>query len=184
MKRRTDFCDGVSRRIALQAGLAGTIGLGMSDLLRLRAQAAQQGRRPDTAVIYLELAGGPTQHETYDPKPSAPVDYRGPLGPISTALPGVLFSQYMTEQAKIADKLAILRSIYHDSGSHGTSAHLTQTGYYLRDRQNRENDMPCIGSYTSRLRGANAERPACLCVRTAKHAVWTIGLAWQGIQPI
>ena len=68
MKRQAAYCDGVSRRAVLQAGLAGTIGLGLSDLLRLQAQGAEQGGRTDTAIIYLELAGGPTQHETYDPK--------------------------------------------------------------------------------------------------------------------
>ena len=61
----------------------------------------------------------------------------------------------MTEQAKIADKLAVIRSIHHRSSSHGTSSHLTQTGYYLRDRQNRDNDMPCFGSITSHVRGAH-----------------------------
>ena len=53
------------------------------------------------------------------------------------------------------DKLVVLRAVHHDSGSHQTSAHLTQTGYYLRDRQSRENDMPCIGSIAARVCGAN-----------------------------
>lgn len=150
-----DFCDGISRRGLIQAGLGGVIGLSMPELLRMRAQAAEGSAR-DTAVIYLELAGGPTQHETYDPKPDAPKEYRGPLNAVSTALPGVFFSQYMSQQAAIADKLAVIRSMHHDSGSHGTSSHLTQSGYYLRDRQNRDNEMPCIGSYTAKLRGPNA----------------------------
>lgn len=153
---RFSFCDGVSRRSVLQAGLGGLIGLSLPDLLRLRNQAAAAGGQRDTAVIYLELAGGPTQHETYDPKPLAPAEYRGPLVAIDTRIPGVQFSQYMTEQAQVADRLAVIRSVWHDSGSHGTSAHLTQSGYYLRDRQNRENEMPCIGSLTARIRGANA----------------------------
>lgn len=151
-----EFCDGVSRRSLLQAGLAGTIGLSLPDLLRMQAQSAPKGgSKPDTAVIYIELAGGPTQHETYDPKPLAPSEYRGPLGTVKTTDPEVVLSELMVEQAKIFDKLAVIRSIHHNSGSHGTSSHLTQTGYYLRDRQSRENDMPCIGSYVSRIRGAN-----------------------------
>ena len=154
----SDFCDRVSRRAVLQAGLAGTFGLSLPELLKLRAQAAEGGSaQRDTAVIFVEMAGGPTQHETYDPKPKAPQEYRGPLSAISTALPGVQFSEFMHEQARIADKLAVIRSIHHDSGSHSTSSHLTQTGYYLQDRQSRDNDMPCIGSYTARIRGANAE---------------------------
>lgn len=151
-------CDGISRRGLIQAGLAGMVGLSLPDLLKLRAESAQvSGISSNTAVIYLELAGGPSQHETYDPKPMAPVEYRGPMTPVSTCLPGVQFGQYMVEQAKIADKLAILRGVWHDSGSHGTSSHLTQTGYYLQDRQSRDNDMPCIGSITARVRGSNAD---------------------------
>ena len=157
-RQGNDFCDRVSRRTVLQAGLAGSIGLGLPELLRLRGLAAEQGSPvKDTAIIFLELAGGPTQHETYDPKPTAPAEYRGPLQAIDTTVPGIQFSEFMAQQARILDKLAVIRSIHHDSGSHGTSAHLTQTGYYLRDRQNRENDMPCIGSYTAKIRGPNSE---------------------------
>ena len=152
-----EFCDRISRRGLIQAGLGGVIGLSMPDLLRLRAAAGDDtNATPDTAVIYLELAGGPTQHETYDPKPQAPAEYRGPLNAIPTALPGVSFSELMSEQARVADKLAIIRSIHHDSGSHGTSSHMTQSGYYLNDRQNRNNEMPCIGSMSAKLRGANS----------------------------
>eukprot|EP00913_Durusdinium_trenchii_P035259 g32989.t1 len=147
------------RRITLDiiaAGLAGTIGLSLPDLLRMRAESASKGKaKSETAVIYVELAGGPTQHETYDPKPDAPQEYRGPLGTVKTSAAGVVFSELMAEQAKIFDKLAVIRSMHHNSGSHGTSSHLTQTGYYLQDRQSRDNDMPCIGSYASRIRGAN-----------------------------
>ena len=108
------------------------------------------------AVGQVARQGLPTHFETYDPKPSAPVQYRGPLGVAATNLPGVYLSELMTEQAKIMDKLAIIRSITHSSSSHGTSAHLTQTGYYLRDPQNRTNDMPACGAITSKLRGANS----------------------------
>ncbi|MCA9118204.1 MAG: DUF1501 domain-containing protein [Planctomycetaceae bacterium] len=155
--RTSGFCDGVSRRGLIQAGIGGLFGLSMPQLLRLR-QAAAAGNSPSsTSVIFVELAGGPTQHETYDPKPAAPAEYRGPLGTVATKLSGVHFSELMQQQAAVADKLAVIRSIHHNSGSHGTSAHLTQTGYYLRDPRSPDNDMPCVGSYTARLRGANAE---------------------------
>lgn len=150
-------CDGITRRSMIQAGLMGTVGLAAPDLLRLQARSAEGGTPArDTAVIFVELAGGPTQHETYDPKPHAPQEYRGPLNAIDTVLPGVQISELMVEQAKVLDKLAVVRSIHHDSGSHGTSTHLTQSGYYLRDNQNRDNEMPCIGSITARVRGTGA----------------------------
>ena len=133
----------------------------MPELLRLQAATAAESATSEqsageTAVIYLEQAGGPTQHETYDPKPNAPIEYRGPFNAVATALPGVSFCELMSKQAAIADRLAIIRSIHHNSSSHGTSSHMTQTGYYLNDNQNRNNEMPSIGSYTARIRGANA----------------------------
>ena len=121
-------CDGVSRRSALQVGFLALGGLGLPEVLRLRAAAAEAGARPrKTSVIFIELAGGPTHFETYDPKPDAPEEYRGPLGTVATKIAGERFSELMVEQAAVADKLAIIRSITHKSSSHGTSAHLTQT---------------------------------------------------------
>ena len=178
---RKEFCDGVSRRGLVQAGLGGIIGLSMPQLLKLRAATAAESeskvdRSLDTAVIYLEQAGGPAQHETYDQKPNAPIEYRGPLSAVPTALPGYSFCELMPKQAAIADKLAVIRSIHHNSSSHGTSSHLTQTGYYLNDNQNRNNEMPCIGSYTMRMRGANAPGvPAFVSVPQSMrygHAAW------------
>lgn len=148
-------CDGVSRRELIRVGGLGVFGLSLAGLLRARAAAAKGAERRSAAVIFVELAGGPTHIETYDPKPNAPIEYRGPLGTIATNLAGVQFSELMVQQARIMDKLAVLRAVTHSSSSHGTSAHLTQTGYYLRDPQRRENDMPCAGSIASQLRGPN-----------------------------
>ena len=151
------LCDGITRRSLLRVGALGLGGLTLPQLLAFRA-AAKQGQAPrKTSVIFVELQGGPTHFETYDPKPNAPIEYRGPFQPISTKLPGVQFSELMTEQAKIADRLAVIRSIHHKSSSHRTSSHLTQTGYYLANRQGSENEMPCIGSVASRLIGPHAE---------------------------
>jgi len=154
--RTSDFCDGISRRSVVKAGLTGLAGLSLPDLLRLQARSAERGvPQNETAIIFVEMAGGPTQHETYDPKPYAPKEYRGPLGTVKTNVPGVMFSELMADQAAAMDKLAIIRSVHHNSSSHRTSSHLVQTGYYLRDRQSRENHMPSIGCYVSKIRGAN-----------------------------
>lgn len=155
--RKIDCCDGVDRRSFLRVGALGLGGLTLPQLLAYREAAAQNGRKlRKTSVIFVELAGGPTHFETYDPKPDAPQEYRGPLGIVKTSTPGVNFSELMVQQAKIFDKLSIIRSIHHKSSSHGTSSHLTQTGYYLRNNQNRTNDMPCIGSITSHVKGAGS----------------------------
>src|SRR5262249_12760030 len=108
---------GINRRGFLKCGSLGIGGISLTQLLALRASEEQPKSRSRAAVIFLELAGGPTQFETYDPKPNAPEEYRGPLGTVATCLPGVQFSELMVEQAKIADKLAVIRSIHHDSSS-------------------------------------------------------------------
>jgi hypothetical protein len=153
-------CDRVSRRNFLSAGTLALGGLTLADLLRLQASAGETAatkpaKRRSASVIFIEMAGGPSHFETYDPKPDAPAEYRGPLRSIATTLPGVRFCETLPRQAQLADRLAVIRSIRHDSSSHETSSHLTQTGYYLRDRQNRENEMPSAGSVTAMLRGPN-----------------------------
>ncbi len=152
-------CDRIKRRDWIRVGMLGLGGLTLPALLRARAMAALPSSEPavrKSAVIFVELAGGPTHIETYDPKPAAPAEYRGPLGTVATNIAGVYLSELMSRQAQIMDKLAILRAVTHNSSSHGTSAHLTQTGYYLRDPQKRDNDMPCAGAVAAEVRGTNA----------------------------
>jgi hypothetical protein len=134
----------------IQAGLMGLAGLSLPDLLRLRAAGAEPRR--DTAVIYVLQEGGAPQHETWDPKPDAGSEARGEFAAIQTRLSGVHFSELMTEQARIADKLTILRSIHHPSEQHSSSLHLIKTGYYCRPDSN-DNEMPCLGAYAARIRG-------------------------------
>lgn len=112
----TADCDGVTRRSFLQAGTLGVGGLALADFLR--AQAAQAAPEEKTAVILLWLSGGPGHMETWDPKPEAPSEYRGPFGAISTRVEGVQFSELLPEQAKIADRLAVLRTVHHGTGDH------------------------------------------------------------------
>lgn len=154
---RADFCDGIKRRRVIQAGLGGLFGLSLPELLRRQTEAGAAGEdRSRKAVVFLELDGGPSHFETYDPKPHATAEYRGPFNAINTKLPGVQFSERMQKQAAVADKLAVIRSVTHDSASHRTSAHLMQTGFYLRDRGAGDNEMPSTGSIVAKLRGANA----------------------------
>ncbi len=147
-------CDGLRRREFLRIGSLGLGALSLPQIMSLRAQAGVVGK-PTTSVIYIELAGGPTQLETYDPKPEAPAEFRGPAQAISTNVTGVHFSEFMAAQARVMDKLAIIRSIHHERSSHDPSSHLTQTGYYKQGRKGGVNEMPCIGSVAARLRGPN-----------------------------
>src|SRR6476620_5035403 len=98
----TTNCAGMPRRSFLQAGFLGLAGLSLADLLRIReAQAATP--KKDTACILIWLDGGPPQHETYDPKPDAPAEYRGAYKAIDTNVKGMRISELMPRHAKLAD---------------------------------------------------------------------------------
>src|SRR5690242_8424299 len=108
-------CDGISRRDFLQVGLGGTLGMGLCDLLRLRASAAAapaaSGANRTVNCIMIWMDGGPSHYETFDPKPDAPSEIRGTFGTIPTCVPGVHFSEPVPELAKAFDKFTVIRSI-------------------------------------------------------------------------
>ena len=146
-------CDGINRRQMIQAGLLGLAGLSLPEALRRRGMSAASGTTPpETAVIYVMLSGGASQFETYDPKPSAPAEIRGEFSAIPTNVPGVQFCELMARQARVMDKLTILRSIHHPSTQHSSSQHLIQTGYYCNAAA-QDNEMPCIGAHAAKFRG-------------------------------
>src|SRR5262245_2832453 len=116
-------CDSWSRRSFLQAGAIGVGGLSLADLLRLRAEGAVRSSAAGTSVIVFGCSGGPGHMETWDPKPLAPAEYRGPFGAIDTTLPGVQLGELMPRQAQLMEHLAILRTVNHGSGDHTKGNH-------------------------------------------------------------
>ncbi|MCX7386593.1 MAG: DUF1501 domain-containing protein [Planctomycetales bacterium] len=108
----------MSRRQLLQAGLTGFTTLSMADVFRLQAAAKSMTAAPRTAVIMVWLRGGASHLETFDPKPQAPSEFRGPYSAIDTNVAGIQVSELLPRLAKIADKYAILRSIAHTGGGH------------------------------------------------------------------
>src|SRR5262249_61077660 len=112
----------------VEAGLAGLGGLALGELFRLQAAPAGS-RAKDAAVILFWLSGGPGHMETWDPKPNAVAQFRGPFGTTRTSVPGVLFGELLPEQAKIADKLAILRGVNHGSGDQPQGNNWMLTGF-------------------------------------------------------
>jgi hypothetical protein len=152
----TRTCDGVSRRALLKAGVLGLSGLALPDLLRLeaRAKAAGTSAGRDLSVILVWLDGGPPQHETYDPKPDAPADYRGPLKAMDTCVPGIRVSELLPEHARMMDKMALIRSMHHNNGDHFAAAHWMLTGYLGSNAVNLAPQYPSAGSIITRLKGA------------------------------
>lgn len=109
--------DSLGRRSFLRMGLAGFASLSLPGLLRLRAdQPRNSGEK--TAVIMVWKPGGCSHIDTYDPKPNASSDYRGPFGTISTKIPGIEFTELLPMQAQISDKFTVLRSMQQSAGGH------------------------------------------------------------------
>ncbi len=144
--------DGVTRRSFLHAGALGLAGLGLGDLLRARALGQAAG--DDLSVILVWLDGGPPQHETYDPKPGAPAEVRGPLRAIDTAVPGVQVSELLPEHARLMRRMSIIRSMHHDNGDHFAAAHWMLTGSLGANALNQRPVYPSAGSVVARLKGA------------------------------
>ena len=148
----------LSRRSFVQAGVLGVGGLGLSQMLRLRAQGATQASDRKTSAILFWLSGGPGHMETWDPKPDAPVEYRGPLGAIQTNVAGVQFGELMPRLAGMMDKRAVLRSVNHGSGDHTKGNHWMLTGFEgpaFNAPDNRQQRRPSMGSAVANVRGAN-----------------------------
>jgi uncharacterized protein (DUF1501 family) len=107
----TDLIRVGSRRWFLQTGFSGFAGLSLPGLLRCRAEGRTGNKTDRKAVILIWLSGGPSQLDTWDPKPDAPSEMRGPFGSIATKVPGVRISEHLPHQASIMDRLALVRSV-------------------------------------------------------------------------
>ncbi len=115
MTGNQDFAFSANRRSFLRLGLGGFTSLGLPGMLRLRANVEPVEK---TAIILVWLRGGPSHLETFDPKPDAPSDYRGPYKAIATKTPGMMISELFPRLAGISDRFALLRSIAHNGGGH------------------------------------------------------------------
>jgi hypothetical protein len=153
----TRNCDGITRRSFLEAGALGFGGLALPDLLKIRASAAMNAESDGKSVILFWLSGGPGHMETWDPKPEAPREFRGPFGAIATSVPGTHVCDLMPEQARRMDRLALLRSVNHGTGDHTKGNHWMLTGYEgpaFNAPDNEVQRRPSIGSAVARLKGA------------------------------
>ena len=131
------------RREFLRCGLTGLASLSLPGLLKLRAEAGTQPRER-TALIVVWLHGGASHLETYDPKPDAPDEYRGPFSPISTKVPGTQICELLPRHAAIADKFTILRSMVHTGICHNQGAQEMFSGRGVRDFRLKPEHPDCL----------------------------------------
>src|SRR5881227_1577665 len=146
-----------SRRSFLKVGSLALGGLTLPWMLRQRAAAGQDSTStglPRKSVILIWQAGGPSHIDMYDLKPGAPAEIRGEFKPIATSVPGVQIGEHLPRQARIMDRLAILRSAYHTNAGHGMGSQWMLTGYQPTIEV-KDNIYPSCGSVVAKLRGAN-----------------------------
>lgn len=125
-------CGGISRRSLLQVGGLSFFGLGLPRLLQAEADKPAAARK-DVNCILLWMGGGPSNIDTFDMKPNAPVEYRGDFKPIATNLPGVTVCEHLPKMARMMDKICQIRSTAHtESGDHTAATHYVLTGYPQR----------------------------------------------------
>jgi Protein of unknown function (DUF1501) len=150
-----EFCDGLRRRDFLHAGSLSFLGLGLSQFFGLKALGAID-KQKDTNCIMLFLVGGPSQLDTWDMKPNAPTEIRGPYKPIKTNVPGIEISENFPRMAKHADKFSLIRSVYHTAAAvHDTGHQMMQTGRLFTGGI----EYPHIGCVLGKLKGPNGDVP-------------------------
>ncbi len=146
---RQRYCDGISRRNFLRIGAFGA-GLSLAEMYRLRAAAAAAGAgtlSSTKSAIMIYLPGGPSHMDMYDLKPNAPKEFRGEFSPIATNVPGVEICELFPAQARMWDKLSVVRSVVA-TDEHSDSA--VMTGY--SERENRTAAHPSFGAVVSKMR--------------------------------
>jgi hypothetical protein len=143
-----------SRRAFLRVGTLAVGGLSLPDLLRIRAAGGQSPAGRKKSVILIWQAGGPSHIDMYDLKPNAPAEVRGDFKPIKTNVPGIEIGEHLPLQAKVFDKLAVVRSACHTNAGHGMGSQWMLTGYQPTIEVN-DNIYPSCGSVVAKVNGPN-----------------------------
>ncbi len=173
------------RRSFLEIGGLSVLGLGMSDFLKMKAEAAAVGNSmEDRSVIFIWLPGGMPHMETYDMKPEAPSEYRGDFRPIRTNVKGIEVCEYMPMHAKIADKFAVIRSMHHEFADHGGAHKRMMTGRPPKTPTGTVNDapaVPCIVKKILSSQKGNLEMPISVAGQDSNNMdSFALGSAYLG----
>jgi hypothetical protein len=157
------------RREFLRVGVVGALGLTLGDYLHHTARADQKHYEskegPAKSVIQIVLPGGMAHQESWDPKPDAPLEYRGPFSVTKTKLPGVVFNENFRQLAQVADKMTIIRSIAGKDADHGRASYTMYTGY----RKSPALDHPALGAVVSHEFGPRHNLPPYVAIPNASE---------------
>src|SRR2546425_2820371 len=153
-----------TRRSFLHVGFVGGLGLTLDSFFRTRAAQAETGASgkegPAKSLIHIYLPGGMAHQESFDPKPNAPIEYRGEMASIPTNVSGVFINETLKQTAQIADKITICRSMTHGEAAHERGTHNMFTGY----RPSPAITFPSIGSVVSHEFGVRNNLPPYVCI--------------------
>lgn len=176
-------CSGLGRRDFLKVGTLGAAGLTLPGLLELRQAAANTGHSTrDTSVVWLWLGGGPTHVETFDPKMTAPAEFRSMIGDVQTSVPGLRIGSLFPQMGRMADKMAFVRSFAHGNSGHSGGTHFVMTGVdHPPADAGQAQIRPSMGSITSRVRGANSPAEG-IPTYVRLNGVYADGPHWLGTQ--
>ena len=149
----------------MQVGFLGGLGISLSDYFRIQEAQGDQKfyesvEGPAKSVIFIYLPGGMAHQETFDPKPFAPLEYRGPMSSIETAVPGIRLNEILSKTAKITDKMTIIRSMTHGEAAHERGTHNMFTGY----RPSPALQYPSMGSVVAHEFGPRQNLPPYVCI--------------------
>src|SRR5262245_10286091 len=165
-------CDGIKRRDFLRVGAIGA-GLSLTNYLRLAA-AGEVGPAKAKAAIFVNLTGGPSHMDTFDLKPDAPAEYRGPRSPIKTNAPGVEISEQLPKLAQCADKFAILRGVTHTLGAHELGTEYVNSG----NRPLPSLEYPGYGAVVTKELGGPKDLPPFVAIPNSNQRAGFLGVQY------
>ncbi len=167
-------CQGITRRAFLQVGACSALGLSLADLLGRGGRASAYANGSARSVIFLWLWGGPAQLDTWDPKPNAPLEFRGPFAAIPTRVSGIRIGELFPQIAAVSDQFSILRSLHTTSNDHGVAGTVGLTGsatgaVNLGGAAQGGGVRPATGSVVARARGSSNTMPPFMVVGGRLH---------------
>jgi Protein of unknown function (DUF1501) len=149
------FHDRITRRRLLQVGGLGVLGLSLPRFLSAQASSAERKSAPAKSCIFIVQYGGASHIDTWDLKPDAPAEIRGPYQPIASSVPGMHMGELLPRLARLAQRYCLVRSMSHGNGDHDGGMHVCMTG-----QSQPAESTPCFGSVAARLRPSRATLPS------------------------
>lgn len=172
------YCDGLTRRDVLRAGMIGATGLTLGGYLRLEAVGAVRPNAKAKAAIFVNLAGGPSHQDMFDLKPDAPAEFRGEFKPIATNVAGISICEHLPRLAKCADKYAILRGVSHNIAAHPLGQKYLNTG----SRPLPSLEYPCYGSVVAKELPGPSALPSFVAIPNSGHSAGFLGVRYNAFQ--